>query len=120
MSGFYASMAATSARLIRDKGQVVTLSSPEGGAYSPATGLTQPAAASVATRGVALAYPARAVDGTTILQGDVRLLLSPAVDPRAYKVATFDGVAHAIVAVQPLSPAGTVLLYELQVRRGGE
>lgn len=120
MSGFYASMAATSARLIRDKGQAVVLSSPEGGTYSPATGFTPPATSSATTNGVALAYPARSVDGTTVLQGDVRLLLSPAVDPRAYKVATFDGVAHAIVSVQPLSPAGTVLLYELQVRRGGE
>lgn len=119
MSGFYASMAATSARLIRDKGQVVTLSSPEGGTYSPAVGFNPPTDAPVTTSGVALAYPARSVDGTTILQGDVRLLLSPDVDPRGYKVATFDGVAHAIVSVQPLSPAGTVLLYELQVRRGG-
>lgn len=123
---FYADMAATSADLIAQFGQAVTVTRSVPGSYDPATGgVGSPTVTTQDCLAVEDAYRAREIDGTLIRAGDKRLMLSPAVvtgaavtAPETTDTVTFaDGSVWAIKAVEPLSPGGTALLYTLQLRR---
>lgn len=126
MSEFYDDMAATAAELIAEFGQPVTLTHSVPGAYDTETGTS--AAATVTTQaclGVEEAYSARSIDGTLILAGDKKLMLSvettagtAVTAPAVEDTVTFaDASVWTIKAVEPLSPGGTALLYTLQLRR---
>jgi hypothetical protein len=67
-----------------------------------------------------LDYAKSAVDGTLIRQTDQQVYLSTAglaIAPETTDRLVVGGTALTIVNVKPLSPAGTVLMWELQVRR---
>lgn len=69
---------------------------------------------------VVLDYRNREIDGTRILSTDKKALLkagSLAITPTTADKLVIGGVAHAIMNVAPLSPGGTVVLYEIQARR---
>lgn len=64
-------------------------------------------------------YRAFEIDGTMILAGDKKVLLSVeglAITPTTADKLQIGGVAHTIINVETLSPGGTTLLYTLQVR----
>lgn len=67
-----------------------------------------------------LDYALKDIDGTLIKQTDQMAYLSTAgltIAPTTTDRLIVGGAALTVVNVQPLSPAGTVLLYQLQVRR---
>jgi hypothetical protein len=67
-----------------------------------------------------LDYAKGLVDGTLIQQSDQMVYLSTAglsVTPETTDQLVVAGAALTIVNVKPLAPAGTVLMWELQVRR---
>ena len=69
---------------------------------------------------VVLDYANREVDGTRILATDKQVLLakaSLAIEPTTADKLLIGGVEHKLIAVKPISPGGTTILYELQVRR---
>jgi len=64
-------------------------------------------------------YDKRDVDGTLIRQTDRKVYLSTAVlalTPETSDSLVAGGVPYSIIDVKPLSPAGTVVYYEVQAR----
>ena len=67
-----------------------------------------------------LDYAKKDIDGTIIQQTDQMVYLSTAglgVTPETTDQLVVQGVPATVVNVKPLAPAGTVVYYELQVRR---
>jgi hypothetical protein len=67
-----------------------------------------------------LDYAKSAVDGTLIRQTDQMVYLSTSgltIQPETTDLLVVGGSPLTVVSVKPLSPAGTVVFWELQVRR---
>lgn len=114
----YAKSKATADRLLARFGQTGTIQRPTaaGAAYNPTPGAPGTHACTFAV----LDYTDREVDGERVKRTDKKVLLakaSLAIEPGTSDKLVIGGVAHNIEAVKPLSPAGTVVMYELQVRK---
>jgi hypothetical protein len=112
----YARTAATVTRLIASFGALATLLRRADAAYDPATGTTSPVVSSHNVVAVVMAYDQRAIDGTLIRQGDSRAYLDCTVVPRQDDKLLWQGAELTVIAVRPLSPAGTPVLFEAQLR----
>lgn len=118
MASFYASMAATSLRLLQKFGQSIVLARTTGEEIDPITGaVTAGTDASVTTTGVLLKYPDSMIDGTRILSSDRRMIISNEQVPQPSDKPTLNNQEWSIIGIETLSPAGTDVIYELQVRR---
>lgn len=118
MSFDYSETAATAAELLAEFGAQVTLTRITPGVYDPATGTVSQTGATHTASGVRLDYEQRYIDGTNIMQGDQRVYLSPtiAVAPQTGDRLTVGAEVFNVVASRPLSPAGVVVLHDVQVR----
>lgn len=112
--------------MISRKGQAVTLTRRAPGGYDPATGTDTIIETTQAARAVFLPLsPYRKANGTNIAEGDQQLLLSALkVDGSVLSIPHVDdtatdanGSAWAIIAVDPLTPAGLDILYDCVARR---
>lgn len=118
---FYTLLRATAESLLAEKGQEITITTRTSGAYSVGSGNATQTTATTTANAAVFDYAAADVDGTRILRGDKRVLLSAeglTVVPDTTDRVTIGGVVHHIIDVQAVSPAGDVVLYKLQVRRG--
>ncbi|MDR1648766.1 MAG: hypothetical protein LBR71_00770 [Synergistaceae bacterium] len=64
-------------------------------------------------------YSDRMIDGTTILHGDRKVLISAEhfeAFPRTTDKLIAEGVEYNIINVSPLAPGGVSILYTLQIR----
>ena len=115
----YITTARDAAALLAEFGAPVTLTRITPGVYDPATGTVVNSGATHVASGVKLDYEQRAIDGTNILQGDQRVYLDPliATAPQAGDTLTIGTEVFTVVASRPLSPAGVVVLHDIQVRR---
>jgi hypothetical protein len=114
----YSKPLATAHRLLTRFGAAGTLTRRTMGAYDPASGTGTTTTASEAVTAVVLDFPQRYIDGTLIRQGDKRAYVS-AVDlepPQQGDVMTWQGTAYEVVSIKDTAPAGTSLIYELQIR----
>lgn len=117
MVGFdYADARATAERLIRRFGQPGTLRrvTSSGPDYDPVHTVEDFACVLVA-----LDYDQEFVDNTLILSGDRMVYLSTealAVTPALTDTLQIGGAAHAVISITPLSPAGTVVFWQVQAR----
>jgi hypothetical protein len=120
MSFDYADARDTADELITDFGQAVSLrrTSSTGPVYDPT--LTT---ADYATLAAILDYNSRQIDGENILVTDRRALVAAGpltalgiTSVNAPDSLVVGGVAVPIVRVMPLSPAGTVVMYDCQLR----
>lgn len=118
MSFDYISTAHDAAELLAEFGAPVTLTRITPGVYDPATGTVVNSGATYTATGVKLNYEQRAIDGTNILLGDQRVYLDPliAAAPQAGDTLTIGTEVFTVVASRPLSPAGVVVLHDVQVR----
>jgi hypothetical protein len=117
----YAGIRATAGAQIVDKGMAMTLSRAAAGTYDVLTSSAAVTTTNYPCTGAVFDFPTREINGTQILQGDKKVLLSAqglAVVPQMSDALIIDGLQHAIVNVKALAPAGTVVLYTLQVRKG--
>lgn len=67
-----------------------------------------------------LDYTKGEIDGTRILATDKKVYLAVrdlAVTPGLDDLLVVGGIPHSIIQVKPLAPAGTVVFWELQVRK---
>lgn len=112
----YTATAAAVTRLIERFGAVCVLAQTADAAYDPATGTATPLVTSSAIVAVVVDYDQKQIDGTLIRQGDRRAYMDASVAPRQGDVLVWQGARLTVVAVRPLSPAGTAVLYEAQVR----
>lgn len=120
---------ATADRLIEAQGQSVTLTRRAGGSYDPATSSATVSTSTQSGKAVIIPFSAglRKMAGTNIPAGDVQCLLSalksdgtalsaPHVDDT---LTDSNAKVWSIVAVSPLEPAGTALIYDLVMRGAG-
>ncbi|WP_267398987.1 hypothetical protein [Pseudomonas sp. GM_Psu_2] len=121
MSQFYDEMAAMALDLISQYGQPVQLREEKPGAYNPATGKTDPPSVKTQTAQAVMSdyKPAEFENSTLLQRGDKRLKVAakgmPWVPSLATKVSA-NGETWAVIAITETNPAGTPLVYELQVR----
>lgn len=118
MSYDYAPIAATALRLLQNFGQSITLVRVSGESTDPVTGVvTSGADASVTTTGIMKMYPQKMIDGTRILATDREMVLSNEHTPVATDQVRIGTEDWTIVDIKTISPAGTDLVYFVQVRK---
>lgn len=115
---FYTDMQATASSLLTNYGQNLTFSRETPGAYDPATGTTGTATtSSYSAYGVALNYRNFEIDGERILQGDRQLTIqNVSTEPKINDTVELDSTTYTVLSVMAMNPAGTNLVYKLQVR----
>lgn len=113
------------------KGQAVTLIWQAAGTYDTDAGkVVQPPPVSQDCSGLEEQYAAYLVNGTAILTGDTRFMLSPlttsgqAVDLHDGEEGTFtltfaSGMSKTVVRAEPFRPAGLLVYVYLQIRGAG-
>jgi hypothetical protein len=120
MSSFdYAASQSAADRLIRKFGQAATLTH---NATVPASNPWESPTTTTTTHAVQIVvetYKDGLVNGTSILAGDRKILLSAlglTVAPTVKDTLTIGADVWSVVNVKPLSPGATVVLYEIQAR----
>lgn len=121
---FYAKMRATADKILRGKGQAITLTRQSSGTYAPSTGLATVSTSTQTGYGAVFEYVDHNIDGTLIKAGDKQLLLSAlnstgtalTTPPIVNDTATIGGAVYTITSVKPLSPAGTTCIFECNLR----
>ncbi len=115
----YKVIAATSQAVIKEFGQQVVMVSKVAGAYDPATGSASVTSSVKTGYGVVLDYGVKNIDGELIKAGDKQLLLSTSgiTTPTVNDVATIGSDLYTITMVKTLSPAGTPLLFDCNIRK---
>lgn len=121
MSAFYDRMAATALRLIAQFGQPVSLQVIQVGDYDPETGTSAPSTTLEQTvSGVLIEYTGQEYQNSTLIQqGDKKLKVAAhglAWAPNLSTKAVIQGKTWVVFTVKEINPAGTPLVYELQVR----
>lgn len=106
--------------LISEFGVVITptLYGNESGGFDPITGDALAPSADIVVNGVGVLinYRSDEIDGTNIIQGDAKILCSLVGTPEINMIVHFNSKQWRVVDVKTLQPAGTVVMYTLQVR----
>lgn len=114
----YLPQQATADRLIAKFGAACTLSTNSSAEYD---GLGNPIAVapySIEGVGVKLNYKNGEIDGSVVIMGDAKFLLSTRAVPLIDMRVTLAGEVWRVISVSPLAPDSTdVVFYTLQLRR---
>ena len=105
-------------KVIEKLGEPCTVTSTEEGAFDPATG-TVGAGTTIVQSGFAApdTYNSYEINGTTVLQGDVKLVLSKlGMRPEVGDTVTMDSVVYRIMDVYPVRMSGADVVYIVQGR----
>jgi hypothetical protein len=115
---FYADMAIFTDELLNEFGQSVTVTLKSAGTYNPSAGTTTVTTVTQTGTAVILPYAEKFVDGTLIKLGDQQLLLSPVdiSEPKVGDTVTVGTIVYTITNVKAYKPAGTLVLYDLNIR----
>jgi hypothetical protein len=118
MSKFYTDLAATAARLLIKYGQSATWSHDNGDStFNPATGVTSGGTTTAyAAKGALLDFDTSRVDGVSIKQTDKRFIMQVGAKPDISDIITIDSVAYQTINILETNPAGTPVVYEVQLR----
>lgn len=117
MASFYERLASTALNLLTKYGQTVTVTRENVGTVDPITGEGTPAADTTFTaKGCVFNYNQALIDGAQIKSGDKKIILESTNEPMINDVVTTTEGDFTVISVKPTSPAGTVVIYELQVR----
>jgi hypothetical protein len=120
MADFYAGLAATANRLLKQFGKPATLRVESGSSFDPATQTNTPAYTDTPVSLVVGNYSGRLSEIGTLIQTDDKKLLvsvSGAAEPGIGSLVVDGSTVYAVQAVRALNPAGTALIYELQGRK---
>src|SRR5574343_103680 len=115
---FYSDMADTADELLTEFGQTVTLNRVMTGAYDPATGSASTSTSTQTGRGAIFDYKTADIDNSLIKQGDKRLLLSPdgITAVTTGDAVVISSVTYTVTMVKQINPAGTVVMYDVNLR----
>jgi hypothetical protein len=120
---FYSRMQATANKLLRGKGQAIIITRQVSGAYDPTTGQATITTTVQNGYGAIFDYSDKNVDGVLILSGDKQLLLSAVnatgtalTAPEVNDTVTAGSVVRTITRIKALSPAGTTVLFDVNLR----
>lgn len=115
----YNSLQSTATRLLKDNGQVVQFAYKTGEIIDPATGqVTTPATNNtIDSFAVVRRYDNEEVNGSTVLASDLLLIINNiATEPDVAWTVTVDSKIWRVMSVRTLSPAGTNIVYYVQIR----
>jgi hypothetical protein len=116
----YSAFANVANNLLTKFGSTATLTSKPAGTYDPNNSTASVTPVTQSVTAVAFPYPAKLVDGTMVQVGDFQAFVAPSgvtTAPQAADKFTYLGVVYTVINVKVLNPAGTVILYEMQVRK---
>lgn len=122
---FYTRLQNTAQKLLKGKGQSITLTKVTAGTYNPATGAMTGTTTSTQTAyGAIFDYGAKQIDGTLIKAGDKQLLLSAfktdgtaLTAPVLGDTVSIGGVVYTLVEpLKTVGPAGITVIYEANLR----
>lgn len=111
-------LSAVAQRLLAKYGQSMTLSRDTPGSYDPATATVTNTTTTAADSGVIFPYAdgLSMVEGSLIQRGDQQVFINIATAPRPADRLTVGAKVYNVINVKEIAPAGTSVLYELQVR----
>lgn len=114
----YSELAAVSAELLAEFGQTITIRRTTAKVIDPVTGVvtTPGTVQDLTTKGVLRTYPDAVIDGTRITTSDRELVLADTVQPLLTDKILIQGEYWSVQRVETVSPAGTALVYKVQVR----
>ena len=119
----YSKTAARADQSLRRKGGIVVLRQVATGEYDPGFGTAPITTTDYEGTGVKINYEAENIDGTLILVGDQKLLLSPLQRngqampaPTAADLVLFGGASYTVKAVETTAPVDVAVLHTLQLR----
>jgi hypothetical protein len=127
---FYTDIRLIAQNLLKGKGQTITLTYQGSSSYNTSTGGATISTSTASVYGAVFEYGNKNfeygnknIDGTLIKVGDKQLLLSALntagtaiTAPVVNDTVTINSVAYTITQVKTLSPAGTVVLYDCNIR----
>ena len=115
---FYTRLASTSSRLLKKFGQTASWSHDnDDGTFNPATGVMSGGTTTAYTAlGALLDFVTNRVDGESIRSTDKRFIIEAGSKPEVSDIVTVDSVAYQTVSIRETNPAGTPVIYELQLR----
>ena len=115
---FYVGLKNTATKLLTEKGQAASWTHRNNDStFNPATGQsTGGTTTTYASTGVLLHFQSNRIDGSFVIASDRRFLMSAGSTPEISDVITVDSIAYQVLAVNPINPAGTAVMYELQLR----
>lgn len=121
----YTRLQKTANKLIKDKGQSITLTHVTPGTYNPATGGVTNTTSTQTVYGAIIEWETRHIDGNLIRATDKLLLLSPfktdgtALTAPVLGDTVTDAAGVTYTLVNPLNttaPAGTIIFFECNLR----
>ena len=119
----YGKTAVRADQSLRRKGGIVVLRQVVIGVYDPDLGMAPSITTDYEGTGVKIAYEAENIDGTLILAGDQKLLLSPLQRngqampaPTAADLVLFGGASYTVKSVETTAPVDVAVLHTLQLR----
>ena len=114
---FYDDLASTALELIEEFGQTILLVR-SGDSSNPVTGATTiGSGTNHKLSGVLKRYPDNLIDGTRIKSSDRQIVIGGTVEPLMTDKVRIKDVDWAIESIQTSNPAGTALVYFIQVSR---
>lgn len=115
---FYSGLAATATKLLTDKGQQMTIRRKGVTSSDPAAGtVTELPPVDYTVNGVLVGYKDFLATTDLIQRGDRKALIEAGVvTPTKEDQLIADGRAWTIIDVEAVNPAGTQVLFKLQVR----
>ncbi len=115
---FYSGLATTAKDLLTKYGQVITITRTAGGSIDPVTGaVTAGSSVAYLPQGVLKEYKSNLIDGTRILATDRELVIDDTIKPELTDTISIGGILWTPISVSASNPAGTPLVYRIQVRR---
>ena len=123
---FYQNMADTAYKMLALKGQSLTFSRRESTSFDPILGKDDTADVLAAIGqgtqftvvGAAFSYKTREVDGVHVQTGDIRLIVNAMTTPPIISDhVSIDGDLYRVMRVESINPAGTPVIYKLQLRK---
>ena len=105
------------AKIITSQGQEVTFTQETSTAFDAGKGKNVTKTTTFTGNGVVDKYKRDEIDGTVIQTGDILLVLEATDDvPVNGDTCIIDAIVYRVMGVLPVSPAGTVIIYEVQLR----
>jgi hypothetical protein len=120
---FYSRMQQTANKMLKGKGQTIVITRQVSGAYDPTTGQATVTTTVQNGYGAIFDYSDKNIDGELILSGDKQLLLSAVnstgtalTAPEVNDTVTAGGMVRTITRIKALSPAGTTVMFDCNLR----
>lgn len=119
MGKFYTGLASTASKLLADKGQSITFTRKTLASFDPVLGQETLGTATTYTgNGAVFNYKKAELKDGLIESGDIKLLLEATTTaPLIDDTCVIDSDTYRVMDVMTTSPAGTVVIYTLQLRK---